>query len=316
MAVNHLTFKYIAVAFTIASFLLVSSAQVLAATPQADNAGPLTPASSLAAQIAELDAHDPSPSVVRLLDPSAVVSPAGASMPASCEDGSPPAIDLPAKSTRRRLVPIALANSNTIEAGPPERRAPPAPLDPVFCMTDYIGAAGTIPIGVPDTDPAWPLQRVIWKACPLLKKYRIKNYGWVNPGYGYSTSRNSNFPLSYYLPARRFELDQLVFRTERIPDTVQTEHVDWGFRLSQLYGIDYRFTTAQGWYPASRELLQHNYLYGFDLVECYGLLYVPRVAQGMVLKFGRYISPPDIEAQLAPDNFLWTHSQMFTVDWS
>src|SRR5260370_2684959 len=32
----------------------------------------------------------------------------------------------------------------------------------------------------------------------------------------------------------------------------------------------------------------------------------------MVIKFGRYISPPDIEAQLAPDNYLYTHSLMFT----
>jgi hypothetical protein len=27
----------------------------------------------------------------------------------------------------------------------------------------------------------------------------------------------------------------------------------------------------------------------------------------MVIKFGRHISPPDIEAQLAPDNYLYTH---------
>lgn len=34
----------------------------------------------------------------------------------------------------------------------------------------------------------------------------------------------------------------------------------------------------------------------------------------MALKFGRYISPPDIEAQLAPDNYLFTHSLMFDYD--
>jgi hypothetical protein len=44
------------------------------------------------------------------------------------------------------------------------------------------------------------------------------------------------------------------------------------------------------------------------------LLYIPHVAKGMVIKAGRYISPPDIEAQLAPDNYLYTHSLMFTVD--
>lgn len=44
------------------------------------------------------------------------------------------------------------------------------------------------------------------------------------------------------------------------------------------------------------------------------MLYIPHVAQGMVIKVGRYISPPDIEAQLAPDNYLFTHSLMFTFD--
>jgi hypothetical protein len=34
----------------------------------------------------------------------------------------------------------------------------------------------------------------------------------------------------------------------------------------------------------------------------------------MVVKVGRFISPPDIEAQLAPDNYIYTHSLMFTVD--
>jgi Putative beta-barrel porin-2, OmpL-like. bbp2 len=34
----------------------------------------------------------------------------------------------------------------------------------------------------------------------------------------------------------------------------------------------------------------------------------------MVIKIGRYISPPHIEAQLAPDNYLYTHSLMFTYD--
>ena len=55
-------------------------------------------------------------------------------------------------------------------------------------------------------------------------------------------------------------------------------------------------------------------LYGFDPVEAYGLIYLPHVAKGMIIKYGRYISPPDIEAQLSPDNYLYTHSLMFTVD--
>jgi hypothetical protein len=109
-------------------------------------------------------------------------------------------------------------------------------------------------------------------------------------------------------------MEQAIIRLERTPDTVQTEHIDWGFRCSNLYGIDYRWTTAQGWGPASGELLKHNMLYGYDPVELYGQLYFPKVAKGMMVRFGRYISPPDIEAQLAPDNYLWTHSVMFTFD--
>jgi hypothetical protein len=191
------------------------------------------------------------------------------------------------------------------------RRGLPAPLDPVFPSQEWVGQPL---IGVPDTDPVWPLEKAIYKACPALKRARIKIYGWGNPGYGYSTSRHSNIPLTYAIASRRLEMEQLILRIERTPDTVQTEHMDWGFRISNLYGIDYRWTTALGWYPASRQLLNHNYLYGYDPVELYGQIYVPKIAQGMVIKFGRYISPPDIEAQLAPDNYLWTHSVMFTFD--
>ena len=34
----------------------------------------------------------------------------------------------------------------------------------------------------------------------------------------------------------------------------------------------------------------------------------------MVVQIGRYISPPDIEAQLATSNYLYSHSLMFTAD--
>jgi Putative beta-barrel porin-2, OmpL-like. bbp2 len=192
----------------------------------------------------------------------------------------------------------------------PKRRALPAPFDPLFPSSEYLGP--TPLIGVPDTDPEYPLEKVLWSAFPALKAHGIKAYGWVNAGFDFSTSNKSNIPESYAIVPNRLELDQAVVRFERLPDTVQRDHVDWGFRLSPMYGIDYRWTTAQGWF--SGQLLNHNRLYGFDLVEAYGLLYVPNVAQGMVIKFGRYISPPDIEAQLAPDNYLYTHSLMFTFD--
>jgi Putative beta-barrel porin-2, OmpL-like. bbp2 len=192
----------------------------------------------------------------------------------------------------------------------PKRRALPAPLDSIFPSSDYLGP--TPLIGAPDTDPIYPLTKALWSAFPALKKARIKVYGWANFGVNASTSGKSNIPESYATVPNQIELDQGVLRIERVPDTVQTDHVDWGFRLSSMYGMDYRWTTSQGWF--SGQLLHHNYLYGFDPVEAYGLFYVPSVAKGMVIKIGRYISPPDIEARLAPDNYLYTHSLMFTYD--
>jgi putative OmpL-like beta-barrel porin-2 len=183
-----------------------------------------------------------------------------------------------------------------------------APLDAVFPGSEYLGPT----IGVPDTDPVWPLTKALWEAFPGLKNERIKVYGWINPGGDISTSKLSNIPESYAIVPNKLELDQAVLRFERVPDTVQRDHMDWGFRFTMLYGIDYRWTTAQGWF--SEQLLKRNSLYGADPVELYALAYFPKVAQGMVLKIGRYISPPDIEAQLSPDNYLFTHSLMFTVD--
>lgn len=190
------------------------------------------------------------------------------------------------------------------------RRAAPDPLDEILPSSNYLGP--TPLIGVPDTDPVYPVTKGLWEAFPGLKTARIKIYGWADLGITVSTSNKSNIPESYAIVPNRPELDQGVVRIERVPDTVQTNHVDWGFRLTSMYGIDYRWTTAQGWF--SGQLLNHNRLYGFDPVEAYALVYIPFVAQGMVIKIGRYISPPDIEAQLAPDNYLYTHSLMFTYD--
>jgi len=212
--------------------------------------------------------------------------------------------------------PYRGVNNSTTPFAPEgtERRALPAPLDPVFPSTEYVGIASQIQIGVPDQDQMYPLEKAIYKACPYLAKKRIKMYGWINPGVNYSSSHHSNIPLSYAIVPRRIELDQAIFRIERVPDTVQNQHGDWGFRATILYGIDYRWTTAEGWFPASSEFLRRNKLYGLDPMELYGCYYTPKIAQGTVFKFGRFISPPDIEAQLAPDNYMWSHSQMFTED--
>jgi putative OmpL-like beta-barrel porin-2 len=145
-----------------------------------------------------------------------------------------------------------------------------------------------------------------------LQANRISIYGWVDPSVNFSTSKNTNLPLSYAIVPNRVELDQVMLLIERQPNTAQTDHIDWGFRLEGLYGTDYRFTTAKGYF--SDQLLQRNALYGFDPIEMYGLLYIPKVAEGLEFKIGRFISPPDIEAQLATNNYLFSHSIMFTFD--
>ena len=74
-------------------------------------------------------------------------------------------------------------------------------------------------------------------------------------------------------------------KLERLPDTVQTDHIDWGFRSVGLYGIDYRYTTAGGW--GSDQLLRANKLYGWDPVEQYVSVYLPWFLGGTDFRVGR-----------------------------
>src|SRR5947209_12308895 len=110
-----------------------------------------------------------------------------------------------------------------------------------------------------------------------IKDSGINVYGWFNASGNWSTSRNSNMPDSYWIAANRFELDQTVVRVERQLDSVQQDHIDVGFRSTWLYGIDYRYMTAGGWF--SNQLLEHNRLYGADPTEQYVEVYLPGIAQ-------------------------------------
>jgi hypothetical protein len=195
----------------------------------------------------------------------------------------------------------------------PDRRGYPAPIDsPPFPNSDWVGPDPIV--GERDTTPLYPLEKLL-KGTSLgdfLSRNRIRTYGWIDIGGNISTSKKSNAPTSYNLVPNDILLDQAVFRVERYVDSVQTDHMDWGFRTSFLYGTDYRYTAGKGYFDG--QLLKHNKLYGADIVEMYGILYIPNVAQGMTIKAGRYISPADIEAQLAPQNYMYTHSMMFTFD--
>ena len=161
-------------------------------------------------------------------------------------------------------------------------------------------------IGEPDTN-SYPLMTAINEA-----KSRTKLYGWIEPTVNLSTSSNSNAPEENDVYSNRFELNQFVFYAERLPDSVQQDHVDWGYHLTALYGADYRFTTGKGY--GSSQLLNDHHQYGIDPTLEYIDIYIPQVAQGINIRLGRYISVPGIEAQLAPNNYIFSHSLLYAID--
>jgi hypothetical protein len=147
-----------------------------------------------------------------------------------------------------------------------------------------------------------------------LNDSHIQVYGWINAGGNLSTNtvRGGNAPAAYDYNPNTVQLDQAVLYIERLPDTVQKDHIDWGFRLAPIYGENYRYTTAYGLW--SYQLLHEKKNYGYDLPMAYGEVFIPKVMVGLLLRFGRYISIPDIEAQLAPNNYMYTHSMTYTFD--
>ena len=148
-----------------------------------------------------------------------------------------------------------------------------------------------------------------------FKRTGVQIYGWLDAGFNVSTSnrgRYANAPEAYDVVPNSVQPDQEVLYIERQPDTVQTDHFDWGFRFTNLYGLDYRYTTAKGIF--SNQLLGKNL--GVRIRPGHVLRgpYWGQVAQGLDIRVGRYISLPDIEAQLAPNNYTYSHSLLYTVD--
>jgi hypothetical protein len=154
-----------------------------------------------------------------------------------------------------------------------------------------------------------------------LKDSRFVIYGWIEPGGNLSTSRSKfndatgtggNYPAAYSYQPDTVQLDQAAIYFERTPDEVQLDHVDWGFRITGLYGTDYKYTFANG--VLSNQYLNEEKSYGFDPVMYYLDFWLPHIAEGENIRVGRYISIPDIEAQLAPNNLTYSHSLLYTFD--
>jgi len=184
---------------------------------------------------------------------------------------------------------------------------------PPFPMPDWCGCPV---VGEANGDSPDYLKKAIEKMTrkPWVKwnNTGILIYGWLDGSINGSSSKQTNTPMSYDFIPNKPVLDQAILRFERDPNTEQTTHASWGFLFDNIYGIDYRYTMAKGY--LSDQLFKYNHIYGFDPTQFYGLFYVPGIAEGMLIKIGRFISPADIEAQWAPDNYLFSHSLMFTVD--
>jgi hypothetical protein len=181
----------------------------------------------------------------------------------------------------------------------PPRRGLPSPLDsPPFYSSDW-SYSDSPTIGEPDTAP-YALSTALH-----LENSRTKLYGWVEPSVNVSTSADSNSPEADDFLPNRVVLDRFVLIAERLPDTVQRDHVDWGFRFTNLFGTDYRFNVGKGYFLS--QLTDHNRQYGYDAPFDWIDVYLP-AAQGINLRFGRFASAPGIESQIPPFNYAFSHS--------
>ncbi len=185
----------------------------------------------------------------------------------------------------------------------PQKRGLHSPLDSPPLPSGDWSYGGSPDIGAPDTN-SYPLMTAINEA-----RSRSKIYGWIEPGVNGSTARNTNLPEAFDQYPNSIQLDQFMIHIERLPDTVQTKHFDWGYHFTAIYGTDYRYFTAQGYF--SQQLLKFNRQYGADLPIEYVDLYFPRVSRGMNIRIGRFINLPGIEAQLAPSNYAFSHSVLY-----
>jgi hypothetical protein len=230
---------------------------------------------------------------------------------------------LEALSTPAYVAP-APTPPGTPEPPQPKRRGNPTPFDSPPYPTGEWQIGGTPIIGDANETPNYPLMQALYDG-PHGQAWadtKIKFYGWEGFSGNISTSRQTgvnplndqgaNFPLAYDQRPNRIEQNQFVLYNERTVDEYQTDHIDWGYRLSAVYGLDYRYMISRGW--DSDQLVKRNDFYGFDSPMMYLNVYIPWVAQGLNLTFGRIISEADIEAQLAPNNLMSSHSLLYTYD--
>jgi hypothetical protein len=98
--------------------------------------------------------------------------------------------------------------------------------------------------------PHRPARRLTWTAGFLTKTLRVPysflveedrnsnlrlaEFWFQRQPRSFPGNKYGNFPTAYDEVPNAGEPDQEVLYVERQPDTVQTDHFDWGFRLTNL----------------------------------------------------------------------------------
>jgi hypothetical protein len=218
-------------------------------------------------------------------------------------------------------------------APPSKRKGMPAPFDSPPYPNGEWQIGGTEIIGDQNLTPDYPLMQAIYDG-PHGQAWRdshIKFYGWEdfsgnvstshqgaganvpggNSGINPVNSQGANFPEVYDQRPNRLEQNQFVLYAERTPDE-SGDKIDWGFRMSWVYGLDYRYMISRGW--DDHQLTTRNNFDGMDDPMMYFNLYLPHIFDGCNLTLGRIISEADIEAQLAPNNLMSSHSLLYGFD--
>ncbi len=134
-------------------------------------------------------------------------------------------------------------------------------------------------------------------------------YGWLEPIYNASNANASNLPTGFSIVPNQMAFNQGALAIQKQANTAQTSDFDYGFKMINWWGVDYRFSTMQGIF--SQQLFNENLLYGYDMPEAYLELFFPHLGQGTLLTIGRYQARGDIETLYAPDNYLISHSVEF-----
>ncbi len=212
------------------------------------------------------------------------------------------------------------APADQTAAAPSGRRPapfPPAPLDsPPWAWSDWPFGGTPLLGGATPSSAGNNVMKALdgTSAGDFLKNSHIDIWGWVDAGFNFSTSHgaNGNAPAGYDFNANAVQLNQAVIYVERVPDTTQQDQLDWGFRVVNLYGTDYREVTMEGIF--SKQLTKNNALYGYTPANFYFDLYIPWVGQGSDFRVGRYTTLGDIEADLDYQNVFDSHSLYYTYD--